>query len=66
MVLVASRDNFELFVERKEYADGELVSISIQSRWPKARTDTSLHELFQISLSEEEINRLADAIKGGD
>ncbi|HUW46804.1 MAG TPA: hypothetical protein VMW50_13525 [Dehalococcoidia bacterium] len=64
MVLVASRPLFELFVDRK--VDGKLVSVSIKSRWPQARTDRSLHQLFQINLTEDEIIRLAEAIKGGD
>ena len=63
MVLVAIRPNFELHVDRKVLGS-DLVSISIKSRWPLARTDKSLHELLQLNLSVEDVDRLAAAIRG--
>jgi len=62
-ILVYETTTFQLYVEKSQ-REG-LVSVSIKSLWPQARTEKDLHTLFQINLPKEAMDRLADAIKGG-
>ena len=59
---IYKRPDFELYAERK--VTGEVVSVSVYSVWPLARTDRSPHRIFNINLPKEAADKLADVFKG--
>ena len=55
------KPDFVLYADRK--VSGEVVSVSVYSVWPMARTDRTPHKLFNINLPKEAMDKLGDAFK---
>ena len=62
MEQILKQETFELYAERR--VTGEVISVSVYSVWPQARTDRSPHKLFNINLPKEAMDKLGDAFKG--
>lgn len=64
MKLVFATPLYELYAERKEIKD--VVSITLYSVWPKARTDRSPHKLLNINLPDHAVKALGKYIAWGE